>query len=237
MTFPKEFFSIILTFAEKASALTHCSLEEALLNYTNLYKACNIPHWDFDQQETLWQDLFARFQASQDKVQAMYDFYLLRLHEGDKEERKRFGRFSYKYDQERNNVRIHFKDGLPHALARDNMETRKAELRDMFTDIRHNYPRVENVVGFSWLYNINAYTRLFPQAYTEHPKQVSWFRSLARWGQFFDSKSNLNQDMVETFLTKVSQASTLDDLERSFPYPVLQTECPINYFYEFYGIA
>lgn len=51
----------------------------------------------------------------------------------------------------------------PGALSESRTSNHLAELKEMFTDTKTKYPDFEFVASSLWLYNINAFTRLFPK--------------------------------------------------------------------------
>ena len=78
------------------------------------------------------------------------------------------------------------------------------------------------VRGGSWLYNIEAYRRLFPPEYGQTAQPVDdEFRFLA-------------QPASRSFLACLEQQTTVAGLKQCFPLHVLQPACAIYYFYRFY---
>lgn len=66
-------------------------------------------------------------------------------------------------------IRLHFiSNDLPEMrpLSRERLDVRRAELRQMFSHIKAHVLQACIVQGNSWLYNFDAYCRLFPPAYT-----------------------------------------------------------------------
>ena len=240
MTYSKEFFQLQLIFAEKISSITDTTLETALLEYTTLYRSLQIPDWDFNSEHVVWQQFLKVFRESPDKLDAIYNFYLLRLCEEKKV--KQFGCFAYDYSEERKQITMHLTgNGTTNILAKENREKRKEELRNMFREIKEKYPEVETVFGFSWLYNIDAYTRLFPQEYIQSlrpPKTLppAYYRALALWGQFIDGAGEIRKEKAERFLNCIKSKSTLEEALDCFEYKLLRAESGIGCFFEFYEI-
>jgi hypothetical protein len=87
------------------------------------------------------------------------------------------------------------------------------------------------------MYNLEAYRRLYPPAYTaELPESDEGeFQFLARWGQLFDRRWEVRQPHGEAFLRKLAALASLDDLRFCFPYQILQPRCAIAHFYTFYS--
>lgn len=240
MTYSKEFFQLQLIFAEKISSITDTTLETALLEYTTLYRSFYIPDWEFNSEHVVWQQFLKVFRESNNKLDAIYDFYL--LHTRDEKSVKQFGCFAYDYSEERKQITMHLTgNDTANILAKENRKKRKEELRDMFGEIIEKYPETETVFGFSWLYNIDAYTRLFPQEYIQSlrlPKTLppAYFRALALWGQFIDGAGEIRKEKAEKFLSCVESKSTLEEVLDCFEYKLLRAESGIECFFEFYEI-
>ena len=108
----------------------------------------------------------------------------------------------------------------------------------MFRHLRDEHPALHTVVGGSWLYNIDAYRRLFPPEYLATAKTGdAEYQFLAQWGQFLDCHGHLKAPVAQAFLYRLARATTDEDLPRCFPYPVLRLEGSVVPFYELYGIA
>lgn len=117
------------------------------------------------------------------------------------------------------------------------MHVRIAELTDMFRHIKAHLPEVETVVGGSWLYNIDAYRRLFPTRFLETARtQPSEPGFWATWGQFLRGNGQLDEEKAESFLNCLEQQTTLDGCLCCFPLAILRLESPISVFYKYYGI-
>lgn len=118
------------------------------------------------------------------------------------------------------------------------METRLQELTELFTDVLALHPEAEMVRGRSWLYNIEAYRRLFPSEYTQNAEVAidNEFPFMALWGQFLNHKEQLREPMAQRFLNCIVEQATLADIKRCFPYPPLAPQCSLHHFYTFYKI-
>jgi hypothetical protein len=138
-------------------------------------------------------------------------------------------------------VRIHFDNVEPDEetgpLARTRIEARRAELVAMFGFVRERHPEAKSVYGGSWLYNLEAYRRLFPSAYgdSRRPPERARLSGTSSWGQFLDRRGGLKADLAARLI------AGLDTLDlqapwRAFPLPTLATEAPIETFYAFYGV-
>ncbi len=91
------------------------------------------------------------------------------------------------------------------------------------------------VVGASWLYNLEAYRRLFPPGFASRARPIrGGFRSMALWGQFLNRRGEVREAAAATFLDVLSQTSDLGDLGKCFPLQALTTRAPACEFYDFY---
>jgi hypothetical protein len=98
-------------------------------------------------------------------------------------------------------------------------------------------PEAHQVAGGSWLYNREAYTRLFPPSFrasATEDKPHYQFRGL--WGQFLRHDLTPNDTLVENFLGRVWRMTTEKDMASCFPYQSLLTLAPIADFYTFYEL-
>jgi hypothetical protein len=235
MDYTKEFFGLQLEFAEHISFITGISLGETLLEYTSLYKAFKITDWEFNPRNSAWKDFVDKLDTSDDKLETIYQYYL--ENKTNEPSKKLFGCFNYNFEEKENYIQLHFSGNNNEPLSIQNVEIRKAELKEMFQDIKKNHLNVLTVPGFSWLYNLDSYKRLFPQEYIENTKvKDGWFKTLAIWGQFIDYKGNLKMDTVSKFKTYFYQKKSLSEVLKCFQYYVLEPEAEIGVFYNFFGI-
>ena len=114
---------------------------------------------------------------------------------------------------------------------------RRADLGAMFRYIKKHEFQVTTVEGNSWLYNLEAYRRLFPEEYTagmvlnEDPD----LQYLMIWGQFFDHSWRVREEPAKTLLWAAGELSHAEQVRACFP---LQA-CPrseVEVFYDFYGL-
>ena len=158
-------------------------------------------------------------------------------HEG-----RRFGCFAYDYHDKENAVELHFFNAEFDSigpLSTKKISARRAEITNVMKAIRRDYPEAIEVRGRSWLYNFDAYQRLFPESYISHmtpdKDESSWIHGTRIWGQFMDSDNHLREDMTEKFLASV-QVLPVDQLMSALPAPPMIVSGPITDFYKFYGI-
>jgi hypothetical protein len=159
-------------------------------------------------------------------------------------EEMRYGCFKYHGSTDGETVDLHFsneelEDVGP--LSAEKTERRLRELSDVFTAIRKEFPQCKTVTGKSWLYNIEAYKRLYPKEYSASPEvdtDVSAVGSGRLWGQFQDSHKGLKQELAAAFLDKIRtlEEVTPEAVLAAFPYQALKVQGPVEDFYTKYGI-
>jgi hypothetical protein len=121
---------------------------------------------------------------------------------------------------------------------RDRRTQRLAELATMFRHLQAVVPATATVVGGSWLYNIEAYRRLFPPEFLATARAgANEYRFLALWGQFLDRHGHLRATTARTFLDGLGRHLTEESLEHCLQYRVLRLEAALRPFCEFYGIV
>ncbi|HEX6820218.1 MAG TPA: hypothetical protein VF120_17715 [Ktedonobacterales bacterium] len=232
-----------VVYARKMAALTGQPLTDALLTQTSFYKLLGLPG-DFDVAEPIWQGLIAWLDARADaaeQARAIHGYYLHRLpaipqfgHE------RHWGCFAYDWRPARQAIRIHFSNQdapEPGALSRERMTRRQDELRAMFAVVREERPDAQVVIGGSWLYNLDAYRRLYPPEFgaSATPNEPH-LQYRALWGQFLRSDWSLNDERAAAFLARVAGLADPARYAECFPLQVLLTQAPIAAFYACYGV-
>jgi len=241
MLYPPGFFGLQLTFARKITQLTKQPYQDTVLNMTALYRILGLD-WSLDPQNPTWQDYLKGLHLIDIDADAdwSYQFYLERANQLPSYDNQHWGCFGYEYWSERRLIHLHFwnLDESAHGpLSHQRKDARLADLRSMFTHIKPMHPNAIAVHGSSWLYNIEAYCRLFPvelrlSARTDTPHLIA--RSL--WGQFLRHDGRLNQERAEVFLDRLNRLEEEHQYAQCFPFQVLITEAPISLFYTFYGL-
>lgn len=239
MAYIKSFFDLQLRCAEIITGTFELPLQRVLLEYTNLYVRFGLGR-DFRPEHPDWQRYLAGLDEAGDIGEWTYRFYLTR-----DEAMARppvvatFGCFSYDLVAE-DRIRIHFRNidtegcsslGIAH-IAR-----RRADLAALFEHVRRNAPEDAKVVGISWLYNLDAYRRLFPASYIATARAVgNRFQGMSLWGQFLDRHGDLKEDMTRRFLTRLEEQTDVERLHEALPFQVLRVEAPVGAFYELYRL-
>ena len=151
----------------------------------------------------MWDDFVRRLVAMQmpEQIECAKAFARERLVNWSGTGERQFGCFSFEPPNE-GVIRIHFspndtQDGVG-PLAHPKYSRRVAELADMFAFIRREHgTEAKFVAGGSWLYNLEAYRRLFPSAYIASLRINTTPSGLAGgswWGQFVDHRENVVAD-------------------------------------------
>ncbi len=240
--YPERFFEVQLIFAHKVAEITGRTFEDAVLHYTAMYRILGLD-WSTDPTHPTWQAYVQALQSDRDSgAKETYQFYYARSDSIPRQsDLPHWGCFAYEYLRDQYKIKIHFsnQDYTEYgALSHQRMAIRKAELTEMFTSIRAGHPEAEAVIGSSWLYNLEAYKRLFPVEYGQSAKEADriYYTGRGLWGQFLDHEWQMNERTVATFLQRVEAATNMLQCDRAFPYQLLLPKAPIALFYQFYNI-
>lgn len=241
MLFTKEFLDLQIYFAKKASAVLKIPLCESLFLYTSLPIRFGVPFYDLRETNTIWQEFLAIFIADANpSVEDLAFAFHQKKMTNQPPMRPQFGCFSYDSLDTEKGVRIHFANNdnpEPGVLSRERISQRQAELKEMFTEIKHQHPDFTFVVSSSWLYNIEAFKRLFPHEFVSSPEpKKNDYHSLGLWGQFINKYGRVKNDLVRDFRNKVERSTSISDLENAFPLGDLKVKSDISYFYTLYKV-
>ena len=93
------------------------------------------------------------------------------------------------------------------------------------------------VHGSSWLYNLEAYRRLFPIEFGLSARiDVPQLTARSLWGQFLRYDGRLNEERATVYLDRLNRLEDEHQHAQCFPYQVLLTEAPIELFLAFYEV-
>jgi hypothetical protein len=237
--YAKEFFDLQLQFAHKVASLSGLPLARALLGYTNLYVRFGLGR-DFDPAHPTWREYLAGLQDMNDGREWTYRFYSARSEAmAAPVTVATFGCFSYAR-LNGDHIRLHFRNAETDGrapLGIDRLGQRLADLAALFTHVKRTVRQPPQVVGASWLYNLDAYRRLFPVPYLATAHVLGHrFQRMPLWGQFLDRNGEIKESMTRPFLERLERQSSLDGLDQCFPFQVLSVEASVLEFYAFYGI-
>jgi len=237
VTYGRAFFGLQVTFAEKVAALSGRSLARTLLEHTNLYMRFWLGR-GFDAAQPVWRRYLAGLAETDDVRDWTHRFYLSRA-EADvgPEVVAAFGCFTY--ERRGDAIRLHFRSAEVDGdapLGSQCRDARRAELAALFAHVRQTLPVSVRVVGSSWLYNLEAYRRLFPPAYLATARVLAGaFQHMPLWGQFLDRHGEVRAEPVRSFLQRLERQSSLEGLDDCFPFQVLRLEAEAREFHDFYG--
>ena len=241
MLYPRSFFALQLEFARRIATRFALPLTDALHHYTTYAVTLKV--------EDSWDAFANEFMHASDPVELAYHVYA----ENNADEhipapddseflgRPLFGCFYYVV-RDTTIINPHYlNNDLPgmRPLSRARQTARRDELRRMFTHIRQAHPEADIVSGHSWLYNLPAYTRLFPPHFTdgmvENPNGV--LNQMVLWYQCYDRFWEPAPAIADELLRRAERATDLAELRFCFPYQRFRTRAPISDFYEFYAVS
>lgn len=240
MKFSEEFFDLQIRFADRVAELSGMPLGRALLDYTNLYVRFGLGR-DFDPAHPVWAGFVKEFLQAADRAEWAFRFFLSRdVHTGPPSIVATFGCFSYAREQNDERIRMHFENIEPAGeapLAAQRVDARLAELRALFEHVNRTQQGIERVAGVSWLYNVPAYRRLFPETYLATAKIAGQrFRNMPLWGQFIDRHGAIRAAAATVFLDRLRQLDSMEHQAGCFPFQPLAVEAPVAEFYAFHRI-
>jgi hypothetical protein len=237
----RPYFEVQLLLAERLAAQGPVSFAEACLKFTNLHRRFGLGRAIDGAPASEWTHYLAGLEgcdAMRERLEWTVEFF--RGTQREPEPDPLFGCFAYEPPNAEGVVRIHFHnrdagDGTS-PLARHKVDRRIGDLRAMFGHVRAHHPDAARVLGGSWLYNLEAYRRLFPPAYVAsrfEPERVR-LDGTSSWGQFLDFRGFVKLNVRDAFLRNLA---TLDGAApwRSFPLRALGVSSGIEQFYEHYA--
>ena len=232
MAYAADFYALQWRFAERIAAVSDTRVEDQIDTFTALPTLLGLstngrgPH-----------RFFARLATSSNLgvlCREAHRSQEARLTSGPG--RHQFGCFHYVYPwRSTKKLRLHFAnaDESMHPLTSARTATRRAELRDLIGDVDAKGLRVEKIRGGSWLYNLEAYRRLFPNPFVADlrplPPEPAF---LSQWGQFVHGDGTIRVDLADALLTTLDRAESPAQCLQAFPYRVLKAECGYAAFRE-----
>lgn len=226
-------------FAQVVAERTGLPLARALLDYTNLYVRFGLGR-AFDAEHPLWREYADGLASVADARTWTHDFHARRAASVEPPGLvATFGCFSYA-DLDGERIRLHFHDvetdgGSP--LAKDRQDARRAELAALFAHVRRTRSGPRRVIGRSWLYNLEAYRRLFPSPYLAGARPLpDAFRYMPLWGQFLTRGGGLREAAAQELRARLARWSGGGDLAACFPLQALAVEAPVAEFYRFHQV-
>lgn len=235
------YFEVQLLFAEAIAGRTSRPLSETCLEFTNLHRRLGLGRAEEDAPSAEWTRYAAGLERCASRSSRL-DWTLAFFAGASPKEsvRRRFGCFSYELLDPGDVVRIHFSNrdttGDSGPLARAKADSRLAELQEMFAFIRAHHSRAQIVRGGSWLYNLQAYRRLFPPEYAAsvfEPEHVR-LNGTSSWGQLVDFRQEVKPDIRQALLANIGVVDIAAPWT-AFPMRALGAQSLIEPFYQFYS--
>lgn len=247
----REQLDLRMRFAEAVKEKLSIPLSEALRTYTDLHiRLLNKWPGDSEASDVMWQNFVQNCDASQsheDRVRLAADIYLANSAPRLDHTRDKYWPFRYGYKEKDNVIEIHFgkirfeddEDDGPGILSKERLEEQRRKLAAMFREIKEKYPDPSGMMavrGASWLFNREAYKRLYPNSYVANPVvRKGKLNGAGTWGQFTSGSGDVNKQIKTRFLENLAHIDP-DNLEAAFPYKTLIVQAPIADFYREYGI-
>ncbi|RYY91250.1 MAG: hypothetical protein EON61_27995 [Alphaproteobacteria bacterium] len=242
----RTFFAVQMRYAGVLGGKLGLPLAEAIIFHTNFHRLFAYGNLSKMPPDPAFVALAAEVAAIGDaeaRLDHLIQAYAKRPPDGWPADRFQFGdHFAHEAPNADGAVRIHFRNrfnthehGPLHA---SHVAQRRSELTAMMASIAERWPETKAVIGGSWLYNLEAYRRLFPPEFGSSRAALVGPRpthGLSTWGQFLDHRGYAKPDIVARF------EQTLDTLDvarpwLSFPYQVLSTTAPFTVFRREYSV-
>ena len=231
----EDYFSLQLSFAERYAAVADLPLGASIAHCTNLRRRLNL--WG-PAGANRWNDFVARIgdptNGRRDALSLCMEWY---------EDRPRFatgrsfGCFSFDPPDASGVLRIHFvppENTSTSPLASANTGARVQELCELFSHVRRTERGVLSVRGISWLYNLDAYRRLFPRSYAMSIQPVDvplHLNGSSTWGQVLNWRREVKPDMRDALLARFATMRAEAPWE-AFPLQALTATGDVAEFYE-----
>jgi len=237
--FSVEFFDLQLRLAQRVAEISGVSLAEAVGSHTNIYVRLGMGQ-GLDLTNSDWQDYLAELATVHEKAKYTHAVHARRLHiPTGPTLANAVGCFSYALiGQDR--ARLHFHPGehtSESPLSMENRELRQRELAALLSKLRASSSESMQIVGASWLYNLQSYRILFPEPYLASLQPVTHpYQRMPLWGQFLSRDRRVRPEAQARFLEGIAKASSLSQLDLCFPFSVLTTTSPAKWFYDHMGL-
>lgn len=118
-------------------------------------------------------------------------------------------------------------------LASANTGARVQELCELFSYVRRKEPGVLSVRGVSWLYNLEAYRRLFPRSYVMSIQAIDvplHLNGSSSWGQVLNWRQEVKANMRDALLARMTTMRP-EAPWKAFPLQALTAASNVAEFY------
>jgi hypothetical protein len=241
----RPYAEVLLLFAQAVAERTRRPLSDAALEVTNLHRRLGFGRVQDGVPAPPWR-AFAEGLDAGPTPAARLDwtvdaFARAAQSPPDPSGQAEFGCFSYEMMEDDQVVRIHFTnreddpDQGPLVLAK--VARRRAELAALFADVRARAPTARRVRGGSWLYNLEAYRRLFPEAYIASIRTPPTARltGTSTWGQLLDFRGRVKPAARAALIANLPRLDPAAPWT-AFPLRALDVECEVEAFYAAYRV-
>jgi hypothetical protein len=237
------YFETQLRFAARMAELTGQSLGEAAFRHTNLNRRFGLGVPVLTPPTEAWLAYAERLETASLAEQVALTQEMFRAASDERlplPGQTGFGCFAFEPPKD-GAVKIHFNnkdtDEAGGPLTAAKIDRRKAELAAMTRHIAEQHPDATHIAGRSWLYNVEAYRRLFPPSYVATRELASTpvhLSGTSSWGQLIDSREAIRPDVRDALL---SNLATLDPQApwTAFPLQVLSVQAPLETFLDYYA--
>lgn len=236
----RPYFAVQLQFAERLAALSGSGLPAAVLRYTNLHRRFGFGTHDPGDPHPEWlrfEMQLVQLREFEDRLDWTVSCFAAAAPQADGA--NRFGCFRFDPPDADGVVRIHFSnrdaDGVS-PLAPSKVERRQAELAEMCAYISLHHPGAKLIKGGSWLYNLDAYCRLFPPAYVASRTRPAQARlnGTSTWGQLLTYRGEVKAQVRDHLLGALGRIE-LAAPWRAFPLQALGAEAPFKVFQDHFA--
>jgi hypothetical protein len=229
-TYSVDFFAMQLRFASKVAEISGLPLTETVGSHTNIYVRLGLgPRLNAANPD--WLEYISALSVARDPAALTYEVHLRRLHlPTGPELAASVGCFSYApIGQDCVRLHFHARSNLSDSpLSLANEKLRKWELATLLSKAAGLGENI-TVVGASWLYNLVAYRRLFPEPYVSSLQTIECpYERLPLWGQFLNRDGTVRAGAMRHFDSRLAVAANQSGLASCFPFRVLSTSMPIK---------
>ena len=234
------YFEVQLILALRMAELTGQSVGAMAFRYTNLYRRLGFEAVTSSGPSGRWLAYAAQLETEPDLARQV-ELTVSAFAGADDEVQPLpgqagFGCFAHEPPAADGGVKIHFynldTDAAGGPLASAKQAQRRAELAAMVRHIVEAHPEATHINGRSWLYNLEAYRRLFPPAYVDSrapaptPPRLT---GTSLWGQLIDSREAIRPDARDTLVASPMEMDP-DAPWRVFPMQALSVTGSIAVF-------
>lgn len=240
--YPKDLFELQADFVNFLVNKHKIFLDYALFKNTSYYVRI-IGHSDENEPDTnnlVWKDLIHnKPESSEELAEYFYSKYL--EVESRKEQEvslKEEPCFHVYHHKLKDFYELHLDVNDPKGiLSTDRIAARTEELKSIFLGLKNKDTNPDTkLFARTWLFNIEAFTRLFPESFSISSKywnEGNKSYDNAHWGQFLTRDKNFKTEIAEKFRNNW-ETKSFTEFNLYFPYPAKFSEVALSEFYDYY---